>query len=127
MAIGLGLTFGMLAAAVLFVPYLRKAGSYTLPSFFGYRFRSRLLRARQASCSFRLWRCFLPRRSRLPRSSLRCFCLSPSVAVILVAALIAAIAILGGMRSITWAGSAEFLVGAVGLAAVVTVVSILLT
>ena len=45
MAIGLGLTFGMLAAAILFVPYLRKAGAYTLPSFFGHRFRSRLLRA----------------------------------------------------------------------------------
>ena len=45
MAIGLGLTFGMLAAGILFAPYLRKAGSYTLPSFFGHRFRSRLLRA----------------------------------------------------------------------------------
>ena len=44
-----------------------------------------------------------------------------------MAGLIAAIAILGGMRAVTWAGSAEFLVGAVGLAVVVTVVSILLT
>ena len=44
LAIGLGWTFGMLLAAVLFVPYLRKAGSYTLPSFLGHRFRSRGLR-----------------------------------------------------------------------------------
>ena len=41
LAIGLGWTFGMFAASVLFVPYLRKAGSYTLPSFLGHRFRSR--------------------------------------------------------------------------------------
>ena len=41
LAIGLGWTFGMLLAAILFVPYLRKAGSYTLPSFLGHRFRSR--------------------------------------------------------------------------------------
>ena len=34
----------MLLAAILFVPYLRKAGSYTLPSFLGHRFRSRGLR-----------------------------------------------------------------------------------
>ena len=44
LAIGLGWTFGMLAAGILFVPYLRKAGSYTLPSFLGHRFRSRGLR-----------------------------------------------------------------------------------
>ena len=50
-----------------------------------------------------------------------------SFGVVLVAALIAAIAILGGMRSLTWTGSAEFLVGAVGLAVVVTTVSVLLT
>ena len=44
MAIGLGWTFGMFAAGVLFMPYLRKAGSYTLPSFLGHRFRSRSVR-----------------------------------------------------------------------------------
>ena len=44
LAIGLGWTFGMLLAAILFVPYLRKAGSYTLPSFLGHRFRSRTSR-----------------------------------------------------------------------------------
>jgi Na+(H+)/acetate symporter ActP len=38
----------------------------------------------------------------------------------MIAALIAAVAILGGMRSLTWTGSARFLVGAVGLAIVVT-------
>ena len=44
LAIGLGWTFGMFAAGVLFAPYLRKAGSYTLPSFLGHRFRSRSVR-----------------------------------------------------------------------------------
>jgi hypothetical protein len=44
LAIGLGWTFGMLLAAILFVPYLRKAGPYTVPSFLGHRFRSRGLR-----------------------------------------------------------------------------------
>jgi cation/acetate symporter len=50
-----------------------------------------------------------------------------SLGVLIVASLIAAFAILGGMRSLTWTGSAEFLVGAVGLAIVVTTVSIILT
>ena len=43
-SIGLGWTVGMLASGILFVPYLRKAGSYTVPSFLGHRFRSRSLR-----------------------------------------------------------------------------------
>ncbi|MGD9503000.1 MAG: cation acetate symporter [Methyloceanibacter sp.] len=128
LAIGLGLTFGMLAAAILFVPYLRKAGSYTLPSFFGHRFRSRLLRAAASLVQLPPLALLLAAEIKIAAVIIALFLpLSYAVAVILVAILIAAIALLGGMRSITWSGSAEFLVGAVGLAAVVTVVSILLT
>ncbi|HKQ55373.1 MAG TPA: hypothetical protein VJT12_05705, partial [Methyloceanibacter sp.] len=128
MAIGLGLTVGMLAAGILFAPYLRKAGSYTLPSFFGHRFRSRLLRAAASIAQLPPLTLLLAAEIKIAALLASLFLpLSFGAAVILVAALIAAIAILGGMRSITWAGSAEFLVGAVGLAAVVTVVSILLT
>jgi cation/acetate symporter len=128
MAIGLGWTFGMLAAGVLFVPYVRKAGSYTLPSFFGHRFRSRLLRAAASALQLPPVALLFAAEIKIAALIASLFLpLSFGVAVVLVAALIASIAILGGMRSITWAGSAEFLVGAVGLAAVVTIVSILLT
>jgi cation/acetate symporter len=128
MAIGLGWTFGMLVAGVLFVPYVRKAGSYTLPSFFGHRFRSRLLRAAASALQLPPVALLLAAEIKIAALIASLFLpLSFGVAVVLVAALIASIAILGGMRSITWAGSAEFLVGAVGLAAVVTIVSILLT
>lgn len=128
MAIGLGWTFGMLAAAILFVPYLRKAGSYTLPSFFGHRFRSRSLRATASALQLPPLALLLAAEIKIAALIASLFPpLSFSIAVIMVAALVAAIGILGGMRSITWVGSAEFLVGAVGLAAVVTIVSILLT
>ncbi len=128
MAIGLGWTFGMLTAGALFVPYIRKAGSYTLPSFFGHRFRSRLLRATASALQLPPVALLLAAEIKIAALVASLFLpLSFGIAVVLVAALIAGIAILGGMRSITWAGSAEFLVGAVGLAAVVTIVSILLT
>jgi cation/acetate symporter len=128
LAIGLGWTVGMLAAGILFAPYLRKAGAYTLPGFFGHRFRSRLLRATASAMQ-------LPPTALLLAAEIKIAALigalflpvSFTFAVIVVAALIALIAILGGMRSVTWAGSAEFLVGAVGLVAVVTIVSIMLT
>ena len=127
-AIGLGWTFGMLASGILFVPYLRKAGSYTVPSFLGHRFRSRFLRVAASAMQ-------LPPTALLLAAEIKIAALIASLflpvsfafAVVAVAALIAAIAILGGMRAVTWAASAEFLVGAVGLAVVVTVVSILLT
>ena len=77
MAIGLGLTFGMLAAAILFVPYLRKAGAYTLPSFFGHRFRSRLLRGceHRAISASDAASCCRDQDCRAPASL---FCRSPS-------------------------------------------------
>jgi cation/acetate symporter len=128
LAIGLGWTFGLFAASVLFVPYLRKAGSYTLPSFLGHRFRSRSLRMTASAMQ-------LPPTALLLAAELKIAALiaalflpvSFSLAVILIAALVAAIAILGGMRSLTWTGSAQFLVGAVGLAAVLITISVLLT
>jgi cation/acetate symporter len=128
LAIGLGWAFGLFAASVLFVPYLRKAGSYTLPSFLGHRFRSRSLRMTASAMQ-------LPPTALLLAAELKIAALiaalflpvSFSLAVILIAALIAAIAILGGMRSLTWTGSAQFLVGAVGLTAVLITISVLLT
>jgi cation/acetate symporter len=128
LAIGLGWTFGLFAASVLFVPYLGKAGSYTLPSFLGHRFRSRSLR--MAASAMQLPPTALLLAAELKIAALIAALFLPvsfSLAVILIAALIAAIAILGGMRSLTWTGSAQFLVGAVGLTAVVITISVLLT
>jgi cation/acetate symporter len=128
LAIGLGWVFGLLAASILFVPYLRKAGSYTLPGFLGHRFRSRSLRMTASAMQ-------LPPTALLFVAEIKIAALiaafflpvSFSIAVILIAALIAAFAIFGGMRSLTWTGSAQFLVGAVGLAAVLTTISVVLT
>jgi len=128
LAIGLGWTFGMFAAGILFVPYLRKAGSYTLPSFLGHRFRSRALRLTASVMQLPPTALLLAAEIKIAALIASLFLpLSFSLGVVMIVALIASIAILGGMRSVTWTGSAQFLVGAVGLAVVVTTVSILLT
>lgn len=128
LAIGLGWTFGMLATGILFAPYLRKAGSYTLPSFLGHRFRSRLLRIAASLMQIPPTAFLLAAEIKIAALIASLFLpISFSLGVLTIAALIAAFAILGGMRSLTWTGSAEFLVGAIGLAIVVTTVSILLT
>jgi cation/acetate symporter len=128
LAIGLGLTCGILAGAVLFVPYLRKAGAYTLPGFLGQRFRSR--RPRIAASLMQLPPLALLLAAEIKIAALIASLFLPltfSLAVFLVAALVATIGVLGGMRALTWAGSAQFIVGAVGLAVPLVTVSILLT
>jgi cation/acetate symporter len=128
LAIGLGWTAGMLAGGVLFVPYLRKAGSYTLPSFLGHRFRSPALRMTASVMQLPPTALLLVAEIKVAALIASLFLpLSFSLAVLLFAALIALITILGGMRALTWAGSAEFVVGAVGLAVVVITVSVVLT
>ena len=44
LSIAIGLCLGILFMAVLFVPYLRKHGAYTVAGYFAHRFRSRLIR-----------------------------------------------------------------------------------
>ena len=128
LAIGLGWTTGLLLAAVLFVPYLRKAGSYTLPSFLGHRFRSRYLRMTASVLQLPPTSLLLAAELKIAAMVAALFLpLSFSFAVIIVAMIVAASVLLGGMRSLTWTGSAEFITGAVGLAAPLIIASILLT
>jgi cation/acetate symporter len=128
LAIGLGWACGFVLAAVLFVPYLRRAGSYTLPAFLGQRFRSR--EARIAASIFQVAPTALLLAAEIKIAAVVAAIFLPlpfGVAVLLVTLLVAAIGILGGMRSLTWSGSAQFIVGAVGLAVTLIVVSVLLT
>ncbi|MGH6867246.1 MAG: solute symporter family protein, partial [Methyloceanibacter sp.] len=128
LAIGLGWVCGLLLAGVLFVPYLRKAGAFTLPSFLGQRFRSREVRL--GACVMQVPPTALLLAAEIKIAALVASLFLPlsfSVSVFLVAALVATTAILGGMRGLTWTGSAQFIVGAVGLTVTLVVVSILLT
>jgi len=128
LAIGLGWTCGFLLAAVLFVPYLRRAGAYTLPAFLGQRFRSR--EARIAASLFQVAPTALLLAAEIKVAAVVASIFLPLsfwVAVLLVTLFVAAIGILGGMRSLTWSGSAQFIAGAVGLAVPLIAVSVLLT
>src|SRR5690348_5534773 len=101
LAIGLGWTAGLLLAAVLFVPYLRKAGSYTLPSFLGHRFRSRRLRMAASVLQLPPTALLLAAELKIAAMVAALFLPLPfSVAVIVVAAVVAASVLLGGMRSL---------------------------
>jgi cation/acetate symporter len=128
LAIGLAWTTGLLVSGLLFVPYLRKAGTYTLPAFLGQRFRSRTLRATASLLQ-------LPPTALLLAAEIKIAALvgvmflpvSYQLAVAAVAVMIACVTIVGGMRSLTWTASALFIVSAVGFAVPLIIVSVLYT
>ncbi len=126
--IGLGWTAGLLAAGLLFVPFLRKAGSYTLPSFLGQRFRSREVRLTASLLQ-------LPPLTLLLAAEIKMAVFAATLlvpvahgfAVLMVAIVLAVVVLAGGMRSLTWTSSAQFVVAAVAFAAPLLIVSVLLT
>jgi cation/acetate symporter len=128
LAIGLGWTCGLLLAAILFVPYLRKAGAYTLPAFLGQRFRSRPIRMAASVMQIAPTALLLAAEIQLAAVVASTFLpLSYWLSILLIALFVSATAILGGMRSLTWTGSAQFIAGAIGLAVPLIVISVLFT
>lgn len=128
LAIGLGWTCGLLLATILFVPYLRKAGAYTLPAFLGQRFGSRSIRTTASLMQIVPTALLLAAEIQLASIVASTFLpLSYWLSVLLVALFVSATVILGGMRSLTWAGSAQFIAGAIGLAVPLIVISVLST
>jgi cation/acetate symporter len=128
LAIGLAWTAGLIVSGLLFVPYLRKAGAYTMPAFLGQRFRSRLVRAMASVLQIPPASFLLAAEIKVAALILAMFLpLSHQLAVACVALIIACVTIVGGMRSLTWSASAQFIVGAVGFAVPLIIVSVLLT
>jgi cation/acetate symporter len=128
LAIGLGWAFGMLAACILFVPYLRKAGAFTLPSFLSHRFRSRSVRLVASLLQIPPAALLLAAEIKIAALVAAMFLpMSFSLAVLLAVLLVGATAILGGVRALTWTGSAQFIMGVVGLAIPLITVSVVIT
>ena len=128
LAIGLGWTCGLLLSGVLFVPYLRRTGAYTLPAFLGQRFRSHEIRLAASALQVVPTALLLAAEINIAATVAAIFLpASYWVSVLLIAVLVAATGILGGMRALTWSGSAQFIAGAIGLAVPLIVVSVLLT
>jgi cation/acetate symporter len=128
LAIGLGLTFGMLAGTVLFSPYLRKAGAFTVPSFLGQRWRSRSIRLTAAVLLLLPVALLLAAEIKIAAWVAALFLpVAYPVAVLGVTVVICTTAALGGMRSLTWSGSAQFMVCAFALIVPLVIVSVLMT
>ena len=136
LAIPLGCLVGLVLTAVLYVPYLRKAGAYTLPGFFYLRFGRNLPRAVAAVLTIVPCGAILLAEIVLGSKIANLFLPNPDVLGFGVSnsAFFAAVVFgsvfltvcLGGMRSATWVQCAQFIV-VLGLLGPLFAVSIMRT
>ena len=126
--IALGWCTGLGLTAVLFAPYMRKIGAYTLPGFFGIRFSSRILRLVAAFILFPPVLMLLAAEFRVGQLIASVFLdVDPQLQLQAGVILVTATVLFGGMRSLTWTQCAQFIVVMLGIAVPLIAVSVLVT
>jgi cation/acetate symporter len=126
--LAIGWYAGLVFMGVLFAPFLRKYGAYTLPTFLGRRFESRTVRIVAAATLSVPILLLLAAEARFAAYA-AAWLLGQSerlmVAVVVTCA--TAIVIAGGMRSLTWSSVAQAIVALLALAAPVTIVALMVS
>jgi cation/acetate symporter len=126
--IGLGWCAGLGVMSVLFAPYLRKAGAYTLPGFFGIRFASPVLRVAAALMLFPPLIALLAAELRVGQFVAGVFLPQDQSLLLQVGMVLLVLSVIfGGMRSLTWTQCAQFIVALLGVVVPLMVISLLVT
>jgi cation/acetate symporter len=127
-ALSTGWLSGLVVATVLIVPFMRKFGAYTLPSYLGRRFVSRTVRIVSAAILsvpiLLLFAAEIRFGARVAGQLLQQSDLIMGLVLALVSACVVAS---GGMRSVTWSGVAKGLAALLALMVPITIVSILIS
>ena len=125
LVLGLGLVAGLVLMAILFVPYIRKFGAYTLASFFGERFDSKIIRMTAGLLLLVPSMMLLSAEIRIAAEVISQFTATNFKTLIFVSAAVIVLSnILGGMRSLTWTTGAQLLVLFLGLLTPLTILSV---
>lgn len=126
MAIGWCAGLGLMA--VVFAPYLRKTGAFTLPGFFGIRFSSRAVRFVAALVLLPPVLMLLAAELRAGQSIAAVFLpVQPQYLLQAGLAMVVLTVIFGGMRSLTWTQCVQFIVVMLGVIVPLVTISILVT
>jgi len=128
MCLGIGLYAGLVFMGVLFAPFVRKLGAYTLPSFLGRRFESgtvRILAAGVLSVPVLL---VLAAEARFAGYA-AAWMLGQSERLMAAVAVVCAGAMVigGGMRSLTWSSVAKAIAAVLALAVPATMVALMVS
>lgn len=128
LCLGLGIVAGFVVMAVMVAPFLRKAGTFTLPSFFGKRFDSRAVRVVSATLVAVPMLLVLAAELRAGAFA-GSFLLGASTEImaVLMVVIILATLLAGGVRSLAWSGTAQALAALLALLIPVAIVAVFLT
>ena len=128
LCIGLGICAGFVFMGVLLAPFLRKFGAYTIPSYLGRRFESRMMRVTAAAILTLPLLLLLAAEARFAGYAAAWLTSQPDRLMAPVAvACVAAMIVTGGMRSLTWSSSAKAIAAILALAVCATIVAIMMS
>jgi cation/acetate symporter len=119
---------GFVIMAIMLAPFFRKVGAFTVPSYLGRRFESRLVRLFSAALLSVPMLLLVAAELRMGASAAGWLVGRPEglMIVMLVVALLVTV-ILGGMRSLTWSSSAEAIAATLALIVPVAIVAVMVT
>lgn len=119
---------GFVIMAVMLAPFFRKFGAYTVPSYLGRRFESRVVRIFAAALLSVPMLLLLAAELSMGAFAAAWLAGRPEslMIVMLVAAIIVTV-VAGGMRSLTWSSSAQAIAAILALIVPVAIVAVLVT
>lgn len=128
LCLAIGIVGGFVLIAVLIAPFLRKVGTFTIPSFFARRFESRLVRLVSAAIIAVPLILILSAEIRAGAFAAS-FLSGANVEIMALALVVVLIGMLaaGGVRSLTWSGTGAAIAALLTLMVPVAIVAVFLT
>ena len=129
LCLGIGGLAGFVVMAVMLAPFLRKFGAFTIPSYLGRRFQSRVLRVLAAALLAVPMLLVLAAELRMGAyaASYLYAPVAPSVLVGFLGLILMVTLSAGGMRSLTWSTAAECIASLIALLVPVAIVAVIVT
>jgi cation/acetate symporter len=126
--LSIGFYAGLVFMGVLFAPFVRKYGAYTLPTFLGRRFESRTVRIVAAAVLSVPILLLLAAEARFAAYAAAWLVgQSERLMAPIVVASVAGIVVIGGMRSLTWSSVAQAIAALLALAVPATIIALMVS
>jgi cation/acetate symporter len=128
MSLGIGWYAGLVFMGVLFAPFVRKFGAYTLPTLLGRRFESRMVRVVAAAILSVPILLLLTAEARFAGYAAAWLLgQSERLMAVLIVACVTVTVFAGGMRSLTWSSVAQAIAALLALAVPATIVALMIS
>ena len=119
---------GFVVMSVMLAPFFRKFGTFTVPSYLGRRFESKPVRLLSAALLAVPALLMIAAELRMGAFAAGWLVGQPqSLMIILLSVVFVAVGVVGGMRSLTWSGSAAAIAAVLALLVPVTIVAVMVS